>query len=86
MQSTTNGFPKIRPEAMTDSELLAWLNKIMADYRLSLPDLARYTGYSYSAVASWFTSADSARHRPVPLRAVERLLLELKAGNVRGSN
>lgn len=71
--------------AMTDEERLDWLRFVADQHNLSQADIAKYTGYSYSAVCSWFTSVESTRHRPVPARAVDRLQLEIKQGNVRGS-
>ena len=74
-----------KAESMTDAERLAWITEVAADLRLSWLDVARYTGYSFSTVGAWFTSQESIRHRPVPARAIARLQLEVKAGNVQGS-
>lgn len=74
-----------KASAMTDEERLAWMRSAMDTHNLSWNDLARYTGYSYSTVGSWFTQVESSRHRPIPARAIDRLQLEIKAGNVRGS-
>lgn len=72
-------------EQSTADERLAFLRSIMQSHSLTYRDLAIFTGYAQESVAGWFTNAASIRHRDVPVRAVERLQLELKLGNVKGS-
>lgn len=71
--------------SMTDSERLALLKSLADRHHLSQADLAKYTGYSTAYVAAWSTNEESPRHRAVPARALERLILEIEAGNVKGS-
>lgn len=72
-------------EKMTADERLTFVRATVEKYRMSHGDLARYTGYAVNSVVGWFTYRNSPRHRCVPARAVDRLLLELQSGHVKGS-
>jgi hypothetical protein len=72
-------------ERMSPTERLSFFRTIEEKHRLSHPDLARLTGYALNTVFGWFTTPESPRYREVPARAVDRLLLELQYGNVKGT-
>ena len=81
----TNIRPRTAGERMTNGERLAFIRRTAAQHRLSHQDLKQFTGYSLHTVCGWFTNCDSIRHRHVSARAVDRLLLELASGTVKGS-
>lgn len=72
-------------ERMSAAERLAFLRETVESHHLQHPDVARYTGYTVNSVSGWFTDQKSPRYREIPARAVDRLLLELKSGNVKSS-
>lgn len=72
-------------EKLNDVERLAFVRNIVEKYNLTHLDLARFTGYARDSVSGWLTESASPRHRAVPVRAVDRLLNELRLGNVKGS-
>lgn len=70
---------------MTAEQRLALILRT-AKYRgLTHLDLTHLTGHSLNTVSSWFTNCTSARHRNVSARAIDRLLLELATGHVKGN-
>jgi hypothetical protein len=85
MKITTESGKVFYTESITDSERTAYLRQLAAHYRLTRNDVSRYTGYSANYVAAWFATEGTPRHRPVPVRAVDRLILEIQAGNVQSS-
>ena len=72
-------------ERMSAPERLDFLRKYIDLYNLSYTDVARFTGYSIDSVCGWLSHPESTRHREVPARGVDRLLLELQMGKVKGS-
>jgi hypothetical protein len=70
---------------MTEEERLAFIRWTAETHNLSHQDLSKFSGYSTNSVSGWLTMRDSPRHRGVPARAVDRLLLELHCGRVKGS-
>lgn len=72
-------------ERLTEAERLAFIRSTVERYNLSHQDLAFYTGYSQDSVCAWLTDSESPRYRSVPARVVDRLLLELSSGRVKGS-
>ncbi|MFD2883211.1 hypothetical protein ACFS4T_11645 [Pseudomonas lini] len=64
---------------------MAFIRRIARAHNLSHQDLTKYTGYLLDTVSGWFTTCDSLRHRHVSARAIDRLVLELKLGQVKGS-
>lgn len=79
---TKHNHPRTIGERMTADDRIAYIRKLAKSHRLSHKDLALFTGYSRHSVAGWFTDCDSLRYREVPARALDRLLLELRSGNV----
>ena len=82
MKITTESGKVFDTQNITDSERTAYLKKLAAHYRLTRADVARHTGYSLNYVAAWFATEGTPRHRPVPVRAIDRLILEIQAGTV----
>lgn len=76
---------KTTGDRLTDTERLAFIRSTVDKYQLSHLDLAFFTGYSTDSVTAWLTHSESPRYRVVPARAVDRLLHELKSGQVKGS-
>lgn len=78
-------FLKTTGEKLTDEQRLEFVRNILESHNLTHHELARYTGYARETVSGWLTDTTSPRYRPVPARAVDRLLFELNSGNVKGS-
>jgi hypothetical protein len=72
-------------DRLTETERLSFIRHTVEQHQLSHQDLAFYTGYSPDSVCGWLSDSSSPRHRSVPARAVDRLLHELKTGQVKGS-
>jgi hypothetical protein len=72
-------------EKLNDEQRLSFIRQVVEAHNLSHIDLARFTGYARDSVSGWLTEKTSPRYRAVPVRAVDRLLNELRLGNVKGS-
>lgn len=70
---------------MTADGRMVFIRNLAKSHRLSHKDLALLTGYSRHSVSGWLTDCDSLRHRDVPARAIDLLLLKLASADVNGT-